>query len=167
MVLDDLLPEEAAIFDEFEDDEYDKRLVRPRLVGDFSEDPLTWVRQPAHAGDGGEEIDALAYVWTEESSLEDVAWVPERDFEPYEREYVEMCGSFVEEELPEELRSWRRGVSQGTSPPRTPEAAGCARASCSSDPMARQMLWLCVSAAAAVGVAAIVVVRQRASRAKV
>jgi len=109
LVLDDLTDNEAAIFDEFEDDEYNKECVRPILVEgiDESTDVMAWGQTPPVPSDvdlEGKAVSALAYVWTEKGMLDDVAWLPERDFIPYESEYIDMCKAFFDEELPEDMR---------------------------------------------------------------
>lgn len=108
LVLDDLTTREAAVFDEFEDDEYDKELIKPMLAtGVECDNVFVWGQTPPKPADAqleGNSVTALAYIWTDLDKLDDINWLPERDFVPYEAEYLEMCKTFLVEDVPEDVR---------------------------------------------------------------
>jgi hypothetical protein len=122
-LLMDLTPEEAAIYDEYEDDEYDKRLITPSIVPDVAGDPLEWAQRmsvveediPRLKQNGLQPTSAWAYIWTERELLDHELWRPSRDFIPYEDEYLQMTGEFVEEDLPEELKTVSLSAGGGLS----------------------------------------------------
>jgi len=114
LVLEDLSEHEAAIFDEFEDDEYDKRFIALHILHfDADQDQYrAWATGASSAEDrllveknGIESLKAWVYVWTDNGQIDDVLWKPARDFKPYENSYLRMCGEFVRSEIPQELRT--------------------------------------------------------------
>jgi len=100
LVLSDLTSSEKLIFDHFEDEEYVKQIVHASLLENVQE-PFDWAfdlsMPPSSDSDGGDTVlDALAYVWTDETLLDEREWVPERDFLPHEAAYIRMCDEFVQ-----------------------------------------------------------------------
>jgi gamma-glutamylcyclotransferase (GGCT)/AIG2-like uncharacterized protein YtfP len=90
LVLFDLLPEELAVFDEFEGDEYIKTPATPLLL--------------ASSGDGdearaaSETVEASVYVWrTDLRPLLFGTWDPDEFERSKLPEYVEMCRCFAKD----------------------------------------------------------------------
>mmetsp|Transcript_95855 Transcript_95855/g.200354 ORF Transcript_95855/g.200354 Transcript_95855/m.200354 type:complete len:298 (-) Transcript_95855:266-1159(-) len=122
---------QSAAFDEFEEEEYEKRLVPvvlPKLGEE--EDALAWSHvgfgkdAPLPSLEGAEDATAWAYIWVLPELLDTALWHPAQDFIPYQTEYLVMCDRFVRDELPEELYQKCMEVGSGLTELRLSSSRG-------------------------------------------
>ena len=129
LVFSELSLAERRIFDEFEDDAYQKQTVRASVVAGVG-DPYGWAMRDERDDEASEEgagadeargsstaeLEAQAYVWTDPATgLDAGAWSARRDFLPHEAGYVRMCEDFARSPEVAALRRDALGGSSGVS----------------------------------------------------
>ena len=113
LVFSELSLAERRIFDEFEDDAYQKQTVRVVVAG-VDGDPFGWAMREDEPDEAlrssTAELDAEAYVWADAATgLDAGAWSARRDFLPHEAGYVRMCEEFARSPEVAALRSGGAG----------------------------------------------------------
>lgn len=84
--------DELVVLDEYEDDDYVLRSLKPTLV-EIEASPFVWATNPSSRVLESiqlNEVEAIAYCWNRDSGLQEggAYWEPEVDFAPNEEDFV-------------------------------------------------------------------------------
>lgn len=107
LLLTDLRPREVALLDLFQP-KYVKKQMKPYSVPGVG-DPWSWAKETTSEQDlallvgGLPTVNADVYISSDVTAIDDMNWLPSRDFKPHLSEYVRMITKFVDQEVPMEI----------------------------------------------------------------